>query len=168
MIILCLLPLDQHIPWGAAPSASRDEEDHRAALQPTFSQHAGGIRTLFVIVTKLIHRISSLLLCVCALSRFSRVRLFATTWTVACQAPPSMEFSRQEYWSGFPLYKGFTWTSFPRQHSAPSFWYQVVRNFSRRRKWQPTPVFLPEKSHGQRSLVGFSPWGLKSVRHDCD
>ena len=30
----------------------------------------------------------------------SRVRLFATPWTVACQAPPSMEFSRQEYWSG--------------------------------------------------------------------
>ena len=30
----------------------------------------------------------------------SRVRLFATPWTVAHQAPPSMEFSRQEYWSG--------------------------------------------------------------------
>ena len=30
-----------------------------------------------------------------------------------------------------------------------------------RRKWQPTPVFLPGKSHGQRSLVGYSPWGLK-------
>ena len=28
-----------------------------------------------------------------------------------------------------------------------------------RRKWQPTPVFLPGKSHGQRSLVGYSPWG---------
>ena len=28
-----------------------------------------------------------------------------------------------------------------------------------RRKWQPTPVFLPRKSHGQRSLVGYSPWG---------
>ena len=27
-----------------------------------------------------------------------------------------------------------------------------------RRKWQPTPVFLPGKSHGQRSLVGYSPW----------
>ena len=32
--------------------------------------------------------------------RLSRVRLFATPWTVACQAPPSMGFSRQEYWSG--------------------------------------------------------------------
>ena len=30
-----------------------------------------------------------------------------------------------------------------------------------RRKWQPTPVFLPGKFHGQRSLVGYSPWGNK-------
>ena len=33
----------------------------------------------------------------------SRVRLLATPWTVAYQAPPSMGFSRQEYWSGVPL-----------------------------------------------------------------
>ena len=33
----------------------------------------------------------------------SRVRLFATPWTAAHQAPPSMGFSRQEYWSGVPL-----------------------------------------------------------------
>ena len=31
----------------------------------------------------------------------------------------------------------------------------------RRRQWQPTPVFLPGKSHGWRSLVGRSPWGHK-------
>ena len=30
-----------------------------------------------------------------------------------------------------------------------------------RRKWRPTPVLLPEKSHGQRSLAGYSPWGRK-------
>ena len=33
-----------------------------------------------------------------------------------------------------------------------------------RRKWQPTPVFLPGKSQGQRSLVGYSPWGHKRVK----
>ena len=33
----------------------------------------------------------------------SRVRLFATPWTVAYQAPPSVGFSRQEYWSGLPF-----------------------------------------------------------------
>ena len=32
-----------------------------------------------------------------------------------------------------------------------------------RRKWQPTPVSLPGKSHGQRSLEGYSPWGRKEV-----
>ena len=34
------------------------------------------------------------------------------------------------------------------------------------KKWQPTPVFLPEKSHEQRSLAGYSPWGHKRVGHD--
>ena len=38
--------------------------------------------------------------------------------------------------------------------------------FPWRRKWQPTPVFLPGESPGQRSLVGYSPWGRKRVRHD--
>ena len=33
----------------------------------------------------------------------SHVQLFATPWTAAYQAPPSMGFSRQEYWSGVPL-----------------------------------------------------------------
>ena len=37
----------------------------------------------------------------------SRVRLFATPQTVAHQAPPSMGFSRQEYWSGVPLVRSF-------------------------------------------------------------
>ena len=36
----------------------------------------------------------------------SRARLLATLWTAAHQAPPSMGFSRQEYWSGSPLIKG--------------------------------------------------------------
>ena len=33
----------------------------------------------------------------------NRIQLFVTLWTVACQAPLSMEFSRQEYWSGLPF-----------------------------------------------------------------
>ena len=37
------------------------------------------------------------------LSRFSRARLFAILWTAAYQAPPSMGFSRQEFWSGVTL-----------------------------------------------------------------
>ena len=37
------------------------------------------------------------------LSLFSHVRLFATLWTVAHQAPLTMGFSRQEYWSGLPF-----------------------------------------------------------------
>ena len=36
-----------------------------------------------------------------------------------------------------------------------------IRKIPWRRKWQPSPVFLPGKFHGQRSLVGYSPWGCK-------
>ena len=36
-----------------------------------------------------------------------------------------------------------------------------VRKILWRRKWQPTPVFLPAESHGQRRLAGYSPWGHK-------
>ena len=40
-----------------------------------------------------------------------------------------------------------------------------VRKISWRREWQPTPVFLPGGFHGQRSLVGYSPWGCTRVGH---
>ena len=38
-----------------------------------------------------------------------------------------------------------------------------LRRFPWRRKWQPTPVFLPGKSHGLRSLAGYSPWDHKEL-----
>ena len=41
-----------------------------------------------------------------------------------------------------------------------------VGKIPRRGKWQATPVFLPGKSHGQRSLVGYSPRGPKRVGHN--
>ena len=41
-----------------------------------------------------------------------------------------------------------------------------VRKMPWRRKWQPTPVFLPGKSHGQKSLVCYSPWGCRRVRQN--
>jgi len=57
-------------------------------------------------VTLLTRNSSPSLLGLCGLlllSRFSHVRLCATPWTAAYQAPPSMGFSRQQYWSGVPL-----------------------------------------------------------------
>ena len=56
----------------------------------------------------------------------SRVRLLASPWTAAYQAPPSMGFSRQEYWSGVPLpspdvSKGINKDHYPHQASLFSF-----------------------------------------------
>ena len=39
--------------------------------------------------------------------------------------------------------------------------FSLPSSISWRRQWHPTPVLLPRKSHGQRSLVGCSPWGCK-------
>ena len=72
-------------------------------------------------------------------------------WTAAYQAPLSMGFSRQEYWSGVPL------PSPARPSTSFLFTYEEIW----RRRWHPTPVLLPGKSHGRRSLVGCSPWGHK-------
>ena len=47
--------------------------------------------------------LSQTCLIACMLSHFSRVQFFATLWTVACQAPQSMGFPRQEYWNGLPF-----------------------------------------------------------------
>ena len=70
-----------------------------------------------------------------------------------------MEFSRHEYWSGLPpLSPG----------DLPDLGSEEVRDVQSlggkipcRKEWQPTPVFLPGKSHGQRTLVGYGPYGSK-------
>ena len=58
--------------------------------------------------------------CMCMLSHFIHVQLFATPWTVACQAPISMEFSRQEYWSGLPCPPFSRGSSQPRDRTCIS------------------------------------------------
>ena len=47
-----------------------------------------------------------------------------------------------------------------RRHKR-SWFHPWVGKVLWRRKWQPTPIFLPGESHGQRSLAGYSPWGHK-------
>ena len=82
-----------------------------------------------------------------------------------------MELSAKDYWSGLPFpFSGdlpdpgieltspalagrlFTTESPEKPFKGYTAW---------RKKWQFTPVFLPGESHGQRSLVGCSPWGHK-------
>ena len=108
----------------------------------------------------------------------SYVWLFATPWTADCQPPLSMEFSRHEYkpkwcpskWGKFLLtlmQRSITASPIAqrlriylqcRRHRRRGFdtW---VRKIPWRRKWQPTPEFLAGKSHEQRILAGYSPWG---------
>ena len=60
------------------------------------------LSVLFNNVSQMPRAVPTICVCVCVKS-LSRVRLFATPWTVARQAPLSMGFSRQGYWSGLPF-----------------------------------------------------------------
>ena len=82
------------------------------------------------------------------------------------QVPPSMGFSRQEYWSGLPFPSP---GDLPVQGLNPHLMspelagrFFTTSTIWRRRQWHPTPVLLPGKSHGRRSLVDCSPWVAKS------
>jgi len=77
----------------------------------------------------------------CMLSHFSCVWLFVTPWTVAHQAPPSMGFSRQEYWSGLPCPPP---GDLPTQGSNPGLLHcrQTLYHLSHQR----SPMWNPE--HG--------------------
>jgi len=54
----------------------------------------------------------------------------------------------------------FTIAKIWKQPKCPSM-NEQIKNMSYIYTWQPTPVLLPGKSHGQRNLVGYSPWGCK-------
>ena len=59
-----------------------------------------------------------------------------------------------------------SWSRIRLQCERPGFdpW---VGKIPWRKKLQPTPVSLPGKSHGQRTLAGYSPWGCKRVGYNC-
>ena len=92
----------------------------------------------------------------------------------ARQAPLSLGFSSQDYWSGLPwpfpgdlldpgiepgspTLQGDSLPSVPpgKHQKTPLHWVAIP---FWRRQWHPTPVLLPGKSHGWKSLVGCSPW----------
>ena len=76
------------------------------------------------------------------------------------------ELTNVYYFLGFPRWcSGKESRCQCRRHKRRGFdpW---VRKIPWRRKWQPTPVFLPGKSHGRRSLVGYSLWSCKRVGHN--
>ena len=61
------------------------------------------------------------------------------------------------------------WVLYPQRHLELAYQWKrcgfhlSVRKIPQSRKWQQTPVFLPGKFRGQRSLAGFSPWGCKEL-----
>ena len=85
------------------------------------------------------------------------------SYTLTCFAN---SIHNKAYFGGINIHKGL-----PRWLSGKEFtcqcrgygFYHWDRKIPWRRKWQCTPIFLPGKSHGQRVLAGYSPWGHKRV-----
>ena len=80
-------------------------------------------------------------------------------------SPPSLL-----YWSKASLKKASQMAlivkNSPAVQKTEEMWVDPwVRKILWRRKWQPTPVFLPGEFHGQRSLAGYSSWGRRVI-HD--
>ena len=81
-----------------------------------------------------------------------------------------MGFSRQKYWSGVPLticvayglLRRFSGKELTCQSRRGRFNHWVGK-IPWRRKWQLTPVLLPDESRGQKSQVGYSPWGRQEL-----
>ena len=103
------------------------------------------------------------------LSHFSRVRLCATPWTAAYQAPPSMGFSRQEYWSGLPLPSpGNKLTCLiprvdedaERLETPPSLTCSTGDDY-RQDRWPPNPYFH------QSRLALTGTWKQERPRNGC-
>ena len=67
-------------------------------------------------------------------------------------------YSRSNYSKGLPWWLSSKESTSQCRRCRFDHWH---RKIPWRRKWQPTPVFLPGKSHGQQSLVDYSPWGCK-------
>ena len=84
-------------------------------------------------------------------------------------SPPNRSRTRRAGWSLGPerfINRSWVQADFPwwlSSKNPPAVWRSGFNpgagKIPRRRKWHPTPVFLPGKSHGQRSLEGNSPWG---------
>ena len=76
-----------------------------------------------------------------------------------------------QWWEGGSRGRGYMYTygSLMAQAVAnpPAMWVTWVRywfgKIPWRGAWQPTPLFLPRESHGERSLVDYSPWGRKEL-----
>ena len=108
----------------------------------------------------------------------SHIQLFATPWTATHQA--SLFFIISQSLLKFMFIESEVLSNqlilchpflllpsiFPRirvfsNELAPHIWQPKLGRSPGEREWLPTPVFLPGEFHGQRSLVGYSPWGCK-------
>ena len=88
----------------------------------------------------------------CMLSHLSPVQLFETPWTVAHQAPLSLEFSRQEYWSGLPFLSPGKLSNPGIEPRPPTLWADSLPSEHSSSKIAKTLTCCHDQIHGQFRL----------------
>ena len=109
----------------------------------------------------------------CVWQSLSCVRLFVSPWTIACQAPLSMEFFRQEYWSGWSEVK---WKLLSRVRLFAILWTIQSMGFSRPEYWSGLPSPSPggssqPKDWTQVSCIAggfFTNWATREAQEYCN
>ena len=84
-----------------------------------------------------------------------QIHKWMKAWILKSEASPATgwaSFAKLYHWLSL------LWILLPMKELQETWVWSLVGKIPRRRKWQPTPIFLPRKSHGRRSLAGYSPW----------
>ena len=85
------------------------------------------------------------------------------SWTI-CRHHETLSLTLYRHVPGTRMFSNVVTVSSPPRNLTLTKWCYLTYGW--RRQWHPTPGLLPGKSHGQRSLVGCSPWGSQRVRHN--
>ena len=157
-------PRSPPLPWEASPQGSIGREGVSLPIWgeqwESSSPHAEQGRPLS----------ASLLACCCcfpdspshkqALKKLSKqILLVLKTRAILFWMPPHTEIRYLSY--GLPRWSSNKESACECRRLKRHRFSPWVGKIPWRRKWQPTPVFLPGEFHGQRSLAGYSPWGCK-------
>ena len=107
--------------------------------------------------------------CYTVLSHFNHVQFFATLWTVACHAPLSMGFSRQEYWSGLPCFSPGDLPNSGNRTFISTFPVLASRRFTTSAMWeaQLTNIYIKcklIKCSSQKTYTGWMDTKIKAIK----
>ena len=119
------------------------------SFEPYFPLDICLLNLICISIYTVSHTVLGTIVCttgMCEVKLFSHVRLFATPWTVTYQAPLSLGFSRQEYWSGLPFPSPFNLVFLGSSSASPTCFAHSPWRFPSVHDRRITPMLVTNKS----------------------